>query len=796
MTRGAGRPIATLVKVLFSGLLTALTLGAGAGDASAAACDTSWIAADGDWTKAANWSNGLPGANGPNVCITAPGTYTVHVTARNGDFNNSIATAPNLILGGPSGQQTIAVTGTFTDQTASASLSVAGGAVGPNGRIVFDSNDPNHVAGASLCAGDSPALVNEGVISFEAGTGGGRTIQGTLENKGTLDFNGDAEIPNVATCGANHLNNAGGTIDVAATKTLTVKGKFTQGAGTTDVNGSMTAVGNFTLSGGSFTGSAPVLSNPMIFSPSGGSGTFVVHGSVDFGSSVGPGVTVIDEATAGEDALLSFRAETNPATNAGTIKLTSGEAGHRATLQGPEGNPAALTNTGTIETLPGAGGGRTLGSGLTNAAVGTITIGADTDGSCCSSSLRLINKGAITIGAGKEFSLGGAPFTQTSGTTAVNGKLTGAGNSTFAVEGGSFTGNAPILTGKFLKPTGGSGTFVIHGGTDFISDIGAGITLVVEGVLGENARLNERAEANHSTNKGTIRLTSAGSGGYAELAAADANPDSLFNEGTVEVLPGAGGERWLSQAITNKGSGTIAVSADTQGSFLRVANAGTLSVASGKTLSFGEPLTQTAGAMVVNGALTTNQAVTIQGGALRGAGTVTASTVSNSGGTVHPGNSPGVLTISGNYTQGAGGTLAAEIAGSAPGSGYSQLAVSGSASLDGTLDVSNGFATTTGQAFQILTAGGTRNGAFATTTIHGEPGYDVEYNPKDVTLVAHALPLPPAPPAGGGSSTPPVVAPLPAPKKPLTCKRGFKKKKVKGKAKCVKVKPKKKGHRR
>jgi hypothetical protein len=781
--------------MLFSGLLTAFTLGAGAGDASAAACDTSWLGGNGNWSEAGNWSNGVPGGAQPNACITADGTYTVSVTALNGNFNNSIATASSLTLGGSSGQQTIAVTGTFTDQTASASLSLAGGTVGPNGRIVFDSNDPNHVAGTSLCAGDTPALVNEGVISFEAGTGGGRTIQGTLENKGTLNFSGNAEIPSVASCGGNHLNNAGGTIDIAVAKTLTVKGKFTQSGGTTNVNGSMNGAGNFTLSGGTFTGSAPVLSNPMIFSPSGVSGTFVVHGSVDFGSSVGPGVTVIDEATASENALLSFRAETNPATNAGTIKLTSSDAGHTATLQGPEGNPAALTNTGTIETLPGAGGGRTLGSGLTNAAAGAIKIGADTDGSCCSSSLRLLNKGAITVDAGKEFSLGGAPFTQTGGTTAVNGKMTGAGNSVFAVEGGSFTGNAPVLTGKFLKPTGGSGSFVVHGSTDFISDIGKDITLAVEGVVGENARLNERAEANHSTNAGTIKLTSAGGLSLAELSAADANPDSLFNTGTIEVQQGAGGERWLSQAITNKSAGTIAVNADTKGSFMRVANAGTISVSPGKTLSFGEPLTQTAGAMIVNGALTTNQPIAVQGGALRGSGAVTASTVSNTGGVVHPGNSPGVLSITGDYTQGAGGTLAADIAGSAPGSGYSRLAVSGNVMLDGTLDVSNGFVPATGQAFQVLTAGGTLGGAFSSTVVHGEPGYDVQYNPKDVTLLAHALPVPPAPPAGGGSSTPPVVTPGPQSEKPLKCKRGFKKKKVKGKSKCVKVKPKKKGHK-
>lgn len=790
MARRAAKPTTYVVTMTLAGLVAALMLVAGpVSTASAADCDTSWATGDGDWTKVANWTNGLPGVNGPNVCITAPGTYTVHVTAREGDFNNSIANAPNLILGGASGQQTVAVDGTFTDQTAGASLAVGAGTIGANGRIVLNSNDPNHVAGASLCAGTG--LTNEGTLQIDAGTGGGRTILGTLVNKAIMNVNGDLSVPSFHSCGGNSLVNAGGTINIATGKTLTDTESFKQSAGTTNVSGSLHGSGGFTVEGGTFTGNSPVLNTPLIFSPSGGSGTFVVHGNSGFGSSIGAGITVIAEATASEDTLMNFRAETNPATNAGTVQLTSEDNAHTATLQGPESAPASLTNIGTIETLPGSGGGRTLGLGLTNE--GTIKIDANTDGSCCSSSLHMVNKGTLTIDAGKLFSLGGAPFTQTEGNTKVNGEMTGAGNSLFAISGGSFTGNPPVLTGKILTPTGGSGTFVIHGPSGFASDIGKGITLVVE-ATSENAILAERAEANGSTNEGTIRLTSTDPGHSAELSAANADPDSLFNAGTIETLPGVGGARWLNQAITNKGTGAININADTSGFFMRVANAGTINVAAGKTLSFGEPLTQTSGALVVNGTLTTGPPVTIEGGVLRGAGTVTASTVSNSGGTVQPGNPPGTLAISGDYTQGAAGTFATAIAGSTPGSGYSRLAVSGNATLDGTLDVTNGFAPATGQTFQILTAGGTRSGAFSTTTVHGEPGYDVQYNPAEVTLVAHALPMPPTPPASGSSSptAPPPIATDNLKPKPLKCKKGAKKKRVKGKAKCVKIKPKKK----
>ena len=58
------------------------------------------------------------------------------------------------------------------------------------------------------------------------------------------------------------------------------------------------------------------------------------------------------------------------------------------------------------------------------------------------------------------------------------------------------------------------------------------------------------------------------------------------------------------------------------------------------------------------------------------------------GGIVAPGHSPGVLTITGDYAQGADATLEIEVAGTSVGEfGYDQLSVSGTVSLDGTLDI-------------------------------------------------------------------------------------------------------------
>ncbi|HSS32602.1 MAG TPA: NosD domain-containing protein [Solirubrobacterales bacterium] len=65
-------------------------------------------------------------------------------------------------------------------------------------------------------------------------------------------------------------------------------------------------------------------------------------------------------------------------------------------------------------------------------------------------------------------------------------------------------------------------------------------------------------------------------------------------------------------------------------------------------------------------------------------------------------------------------------------------------------------------------------------------------DPPPATCATDPSLCPPA--IGGAGSTPPVVSPTPTPKpKPLKCKKGFVKKKIKGKPKCVKVKKKHKG---
>ncbi len=117
-----------------------------------------------------------------------------------------------------------------------------------------------------------------------------------------------------------------------------------------------------------------------------------------------------------------------------------------------------------------------------------------------------------------------------------------------------------------------------------------------------------------------------------------------------------------------------------------------------------------------------------------GVGTITANVVSSA--TVQPGASPGLLTITGNYTQTSNGVLFVELAGLTPGSEFDRLAVSGTATLDGTLltTLTNGFYPPTNAAFTFLTAG-TRSGNFATFAYpSNDVGMDLSYTTTNASI--------------------------------------------------------------
>jgi hypothetical protein len=240
---------------------------------------------------------------------------------------------------------------------------------------------------------------------------------------------------------------------------------------------------------------------------------------------------------------------------------------------------------------------------------------------------------------------------------------------------------------------------------------------------------------------------------------------NLVNSGTLQVDANgqvqAGGGNTPPQ-LTNTASGTVNVPASKTlvlytGQPSSFQNAGAVNVAgqlqAPSYVQTGGTTTLTAAGATNTLALVAGGAVQLQGGTLRGTGIVDGD-VQNTSGTIAPGTSPGILTFNRNYSQSAGGTLAVDVAGGSPGTGYDQLVVGGTASLGGTLAISTaGFDPATGEQFRIIDApdppaAPTVSGTFATVQPSGGRTYAVAYNPTDVTLTANA------PPDGDGDGVP------------------------------------------
>ena len=88
---------------------------------------------------------------------------------------------------------------------------------------------------------------------------------------------------------------------------------------------------------------------------------------------------------------------------------------------------------------------------------------------------------------------------------------------------------------------------------------------------------------------------------------------------------------------------------------------------------------------------------------LTGSGTLDGN-IRNTSGSVHPGDSLGSLTITGDFENSASGSVVLELEGTPAGTTHDQLIVSGTVTLEGTLDLrlTNGFQAVDGDQFAIL----------------------------------------------------------------------------------------------
>jgi Ca2+-binding RTX toxin-like protein len=403
-------------------------------------------------------------------------------------------------------------------------------------------------------------------------------------------------------------------------------------------------------------------------------------------------------------------------TNGATVQLTSTAALNSGMTGG------TLTNGGTVRTLAGAGGARTLnfatianGGGATLESNTATNIGAFT----FTNSGTIAINGSLAMNQHTTLSTGGHEFNHNAGTT--------EGSGTFLLQNGNYhhndgNVNATVLSSLNesldLDGTGAATVNAIRGTSYLAGDVASGKTLnVVGGVFGQSATLSLLADR---ANAGTIALTNsaAGDNGSAtlDLGASTLTSSGALNIAAVGATSGAGARAINGTGtLVNAAGGTlVATQAATIASHLT--NAGGFVGLWGPTVTMtNHDFVQTSGLTSWGIALDlpAGGRFDLQGGVLSAAGQLGGS-LHNSGGAVSPGSgSVSTLTVTGDYTQGANASLRIQVDGA---TAHDRLAVGGTAALDGRLEVSGPYAPTLSDEFPFVTSGGALSGAFATET--------------------------------------------------------------------------------
>ncbi len=585
----------------------------------------------------------------------------------------------------------------------------------------------NNIGTFKKSAGAGTTTINGGVIFSNTGTvnvqvgtlsvngGGANSSTFNLSIGTVLLFPADYRLNGGTTfAGAGVVRLTGGTLNIAgnvSAQTFEFQGGTLSGVGTLTTNvafnwtgGVMNDTGALSIPAGTalnMSGAADKFLQGRTINNAGTttwSGTGVLWGSVNavFNNMAG--------ATFDAQNDVPFNYQCGPCgiptfNNAGTFKKSAGAG--TTTINGGvlfNNNSTVLVQSGTLS----IGGGGSSASTFNIVGGSVIVFPAD----------YTLNTGATFAGAGV--------VRQTGGTLNIAGSVS---MQNLDFNGGTLGGAGTLTVNALMNWTAGT-----------INDSGslsipAGAQLNISGA--SDKFLQQRTINNSGTTAwtGTGIIWASVGAVFNNLAGGtfDAQNDSAFN-----YQCGPCGVPTFNNAGTfrkSAGSGTTTINGG-----VIFNNTGTVNAQSG-TLRFVDGFAQTAGSTNLSGGHLSGGTLNIQGGSLAGTGIITAS-VTNAA-QVSPGGSgaAGTLAIVGNYTQASGGTLNVELGGTGAGT-FDKLTVSGSATLNGTLNVSTigGFTPASGNAFQVMTYS-SRSGAFATVNGNGRT-YNPTYNATDLTIVA------------------------------------------------------------
>lgn len=548
------------------------------------------------------------------------------------------------------------------------------------GALIMDSSGGGYTSTLSLTTG---TLLNSGSLTCNPGAGGARTISAELNNTGSININAGTTLSKT-----DALHRSTGL--VALTGPFTVSGAnqtFTQNGGTV-TGGDLFAINSarYVFNGGTVSGKPRITSGTLEVGPSStGAGQFFVSGLSNLVGDIKPAQTVHLQGKDANATIIS----SNGFTNQGTLLLDSSGGGYAVSQSVITGS---LTNSGTFSVNPGSGGPRTLTASLVNQ--GTVNINYPTTFNK-PSGLHINSGGTFNVNTTLAVSGGNPTFRQTGGTLAAGTSFSLFGG-TFEFLGGTITGQPYLRTSTLsVGPTATiPATIIVGGNSTLVSNLVFGNDIVVQGNDTDSSA--SFTSATGFSNAGTIRLESAG-GGYNSQMVITSGTLLQQPSGKLVLNPGAGGARTATATLNNNGLVEFNAAGSVGRTGAAHTNGGTLRVAGNQT-----------GTIV-------GTSFTVSGsGRVEGQGTLTIPGFSN-GGTVAPGLPVGKLTVNGTHTQTATGSVAVDLGGNVQGGDYDWYAVSGTASVNGTLQVRlvNGFDPPSNTEFTVMTAS-SLTGAFST----------------------------------------------------------------------------------
>ncbi len=477
---------------------------------------------------------------------------------------------------------------------------------------------------------------------------------------------------------------------------------------------------------------------------------------------VGGAISNAGAITLGSAGSNTFLMISGSQTLSGTGSLTLGSSGPNY-ITGASGlGTEILTNSSMIAGVGSIGNGAMgfVNSGTVNANVsgGNLLINVSSAGLNNTGTLQAATGGILTIqGPANSF----ANYNATTNTLTGGTYTANAGTINFA---GSASG-VTVLSARVTQEAGGQ---------------------IINTTTGTNAFANLASVT--STGVFTTQVGFTQPGAFSMAGALNILPSTVVNVGSVEQVKSNAltGGQWVLDSslnltgaavhlVTNSATmtlsgGTFRNTADGSDAFasltankktLRVlnfakfttngslANTGQMSVAKGCKLIIGGTGTsysQSTGKTTQDGALT--GAVSITGGTYLGGGTVTGN-FSLGGGTsigtfsVGDAGKAAQVKIAGNYSQTTNGILSTAIGGTTVATQYSQVKVTGSATLGGTLaaPLISGFTPSVGQVFTVVSANSV-SGVFSNSTIaiNSSEHFAISYTVNSVVLTVTSGP--------------------------------------------------------